>query len=624
MKGHSIHRLDEFLSNLASLQPDLLTSLPQHEQPSGEMDLDSWVLSLSQRRLVEIAETWILHSLDRLNQAFPSAQNLFSFCFLFQGEFDVQDALALYEGEFAVSSHPFLEETARSLEEAARLGLLITLRREERYCIPFPVRLACEGTDPTRFDEHDSLRLRYVHYMGKRAAQFLELGEELTPSHWRYSNMLAAHINATDLMVELMGFEANGWEEHFDELTEAPDEVATSLVCLGRILGPTLGKRMSPTTLRLFASSLAASRGLGVLEDEQVFIDWMGQYLFRCKRYELAVKCYDRAIVLHQMRGEHDEVVVALSARALAFRELKDFESAIDTFQAACSYARVALLPEAEIDTANCVLPLLLKQQRFEDAATLANRVLRSLRRYDKECPSMAELLVYYGEAYRCGGQLTEGKKWLLLAYQMGKDLGHRPAEAAACLELSRVYYDQGNSKKSYQWALEAVDCYLEISDYTGYARSVYQQFCAMDDEERAQHGASLLKTVRKAARKSNDYSTLARVFHHEAEKFLRKGDLYRAVHQFQNKLEALRHVDAPYRLVQVHFLLYRLYLDDDSIYSASAEALRAQAITRSACLKESAQLAEIMEQVVKMLTEDQFEALVYQVTEELEAGELT
>ncbi len=610
---------------MARRQPDLLGLLPEDERPDSMTALDSWILNLPHRRLMEICAAWVLEAMRRLKETSPLTNVLLRGCLQFSGEFNMTDAAAVAIGEVPEPQNPRWAEIRTALGRAVRAGVLIHLRREERYCIPFPVRLSFEGVDFLDSLERESIRLRMIHHFAGVARELADSPELSTPKYWRFSNMLLAYEYAADLMEELLGLETSYWMDELEQVGGAPDTVAGPLVDFGRFLGRALVVRQSAAGGRLLAASVAAARHFPNTQQESDALNRYAQFYLRRKEFPRAIQAYGAAEGLNRRRGDVRGTVLSMSAMALAYREMGRFDEAINEFLRACLYARTHDLHEEELDTANCAAQLMIQTRQYQDAIYLVRQVVEALKRTERRFPAFAELLVRYGLALRYTGKMEESREWLLSALGISRSFLHRPAEARCFLELGRLAIEEGSIEEGAKWFRRARSAFAELSDYGGLSETYLDLFRAAAQRPESADYETLVVKALKAARKSGDRGLEAESWHERGLLALRHEDSLAAMNFFHRELEARRKTRSVEPMVRTHLIMAQLYLGQEAAFAAGTEILRAQALWRAYLEREECppQLETLLHDVRRHLSKEQFEYLVEEVSEELETGAL-
>lgn len=625
MDEHVIHRLDEFLSRMAARQPDLLTLLPEYERPEQGIALHEWVLSLPQRRLMEICSAWVLESMRRLRETTPLTNVLLRGCLHFSGEFDAADAAAVSIGELSPPGDPRWEEIRIALSRAVRAGVLIHLRREDRYCIPFPVRLSFEGVDFLNPLERDSMRLRMIHRFAELATKLREDPDLGSPKYWRFANMLTAYEFAVDMMEELLGIESSDWAAEMNMVGEPPKIIAEPLVHLGKFLGRALVTRQSSSGARLLAASVLSARAINDAASEGEALDMLAQFYFRRGEYRQSTAVYRTAAILHLSMGDDHGVVIAMSAMALSYRDMGETNAAIDRFLRACRFSRRRGLIEQEIDTANCAVVMMIARGRLRETIALIQRVIDSHRRSTQRHPAFAELLVQYAIALRESQRPAESRDWLLSALSIARSFLHRPVEARCYLELGRLSVSLREVDESKRWLNRAKEGFLEMSHYGGLAETYLTIHQARPLLNPGTTDEALLIRVMKAAQKAGDMDILAESWRERGLLAAHREDETLALTYFHQELRVRRRTRNVAALVDGHLRMALLYMRQDSYLAAGTEALRAQAIARARLetTEYPQQLDDVFGAILRELSAEQFNYLVDEVSEELETGTL-
>lgn len=624
LEEHAIHRLHAFLPHLARRQPELLALLPLEERPGEGQTLMDWAVGLPQRRLLEICHAWVLESLSLLKIHSPLSNVLLRGCLMLSGEFDLGDAAAVAIGEVPPPGDPRREEIRTALMRAARVGVLIHLAREERYCLPFPVRLTFEGVDFAEPMERESIRLRVVERFATLAHQFVKEDEPGSPRHWRFPNMLVAYEMAVELMEELLGVEAPEWQRCGAEFRAVPELLVQPLLDFAEHLGQALVLRQSESVVRLLSASAAAARTNGDGSREADVMDLLGQFHLRRNEYPRAIEAYRRSELVRTELDERDGVVVAISAIALAHRQMGHPDLAVGEFLRACTYARGFGLHEAEIDTANCAARLLIELERAFETAQLLADVVESVRFVDRRFPAYAELLAQFGVALRMEGRIDESRDRLFAALGLARMHLHRPAEARVCLELGHLFEQVSELEESVKWIRRAKNLYIQVADYAGLA----QTYLALARLGRAgQPDRDLEMCLSKAlrcAQAAHDDALTAQVWHERGQRALDQGNRGTAIAHFCQEVGALRPTRFVERLVRAHILLAELYIGQEAFLAAGTEALRAQGLARAYLRDEpGVRLNEVLDRARAGLTPEQFDFLVQDVSDEMDEGRL-
>ncbi|CAN5203879.1 hypothetical protein BH09SUM1_BH09SUM1_26060 [soil metagenome] len=623
MEGHAIHRIHEFLPHLAERQPDLMELLPESEQPHSGIPLGEWVLGLPQRRLMEICSSWVVESLRRLKETSPLTNVLLRGCLTLGGEFDVSDAAAVAVGERVKPGDPRREEVRLALNRAARVGVLIHLPKQERYCVPFPVRLSFEGVDFLEPMEREEVRLRQIRHFSLLCRELMEQPDLASPKYWRFSNLLAAYEMAVDMMEELLGFESSEWMEAAGDIDSVPEMLVEPLADFGRFLGKSLIFRQSVGGARLIAATAAAARTSGDLFAEAQAHDLLGQFFLRRSQFPQAIDFYRRAEALRQAGGDDEGAVLAITAIAIAYRESENPEQAIAEFYRACHLARESGLREPEIDTANCLARLLIESDRAFEASQLITGIVEG-RKTARRYPAEAELLVLLATALRLEKRFANAREKLFAALALARDFLHRPAEAESYLELGRLHQLEENHDEAMKWIRKARSLFAEFTDHRGVAQcylALSQSIRVTQDGEPADE---LLTKALRSANTAKDMTLVAAIWRERAFLHLDEDDATTALSHFLQEIKALRHTHHVARLVRAHMHASELYLREESFLAAGAEVLRAQGLSRAYLREdEPADLAMLFGKVSASLSPAQVDYLVQDVTEELESGAL-
>ncbi len=626
MESHSIHRLHEFLPHMARRQPRLLSLLPAEERPQAGAPLSEWVLSLPQRRLMEICSSWVLESLRRLRTHSPLSNVLIRGALHFSGEFDLADVAAVAIGAPPAPSDPRREELRNALFRATRLGILIHLPRQQRFCVPFPVRLSFEGVSFIEPIEREAIRLRMAGHFASMAEDFFGTAPAKVLRHWRFANLLAAYETAAELAEEYLGLEPDDWA-HEPEAPplDLPRELAFALTQFGRALGRSLIQRPSESGARLLAASAAAARMLGTDELHAEARARVGQFHLRRRQFTEAIASYRHAERCSLEAGDPKGALLAISAMALAHREMGNPAEAVAEFLRAGALARENELLDSEVDTVNCAVEVLLAGEQYSEARELAESLLRSRRVSALRCPAFAELFVRLGVALRHAGDYTEARDRLYAAMGFARECHHRPAEAGACLELALVYRAEGDSTAAMKWCRRARNLYAELSDGSGLAEtSLLLSQLARDGLDGGSAEEMLAKALRYA-QGARDMALVARIWRERGLLTRQESpNSAAALPHFHQEVKALRHTRQPRLLVEAHLRLADLYFAQEAMLAAGTEVLRAQAVARSSLHgQKHPALERSLAKALRYLTPEQFEFLVQEVTEELDTGAL-
>ncbi len=627
MESHSIHRLHEFLPHMARRQPRLLTLLPPEERPQAGAALSEWVLSLPQRRMMEICSTWVLESLRRLRSNSPLSNVLLRGALHFSGEFDLADVAAVSIGETPAPDDPRRDELRHALFRATRLGVLIHLPRQQRYCVPFPVRLSFEGVSFIEPLERETIRMRMVERFASVAADFFEAVPGKVLRHWRFGNLLAAYETAVELAEEYLGLEPGDWADEPDvpEALEIPAELALPLVQFGRALGRPLIQRPSESGARLLAASAAAARAAGTEKLHAEARARVGQFHLRRRQYREAITSYRHAERCSLAAKDPEGALLAISAMALAHRELGNHGEAVGEFLRAGALARENNLPDSELDTVNCGVEVLLAEGRYPEAQRLAEGLVNSRRFRTLRCPAFAELFVRLGVALRSQEAYAEARDRLYAAMSFARENVHRPAEARACLELSIVYRAEGDGAAAMKWCRRARNLFAELSDSSGMAESCLVLSQLARDEMDGGAAEELLLKALRYAQGARNMVLVARVWRERGLLSQQESPSpAAALPHFHQEAKALRHARQPRALMEAHLRLAELYFAQEAMLAAGTEVLRAQAVARRDLAgREFEELERAFAKAMRYLTTEQFEFLVQEVTEELEGGAL-
>jgi tetratricopeptide (TPR) repeat protein len=622
MDPHTIHRLHDFLPHLAARQPDLLGLLPPEERPVPGTRLEDWVVSLPQRRLMEICSVWVLQSLTRLRVVSPLTNVLLRACLHLAGEFDQFDAEALAVGEPFAPGNPRREEIRRALDMAVRAGLLIHVVQEDHYCVPFPVRLSLEGVEVGDPMERELHRMRLVAHFATIAAPPYLRPEFRDARHWRFPNMLAALEQATALMEEWMGLEPGEWVPVWQSLRDVPPSLARPLSRLGCLLGRALVARHSDGGERLLAAALAGATSLDDADARGQLLGYMGQFHLRRNRHRAALAVYTLAEDHHRAQRHPQEEVLAISAQAFALRELGQWLAAAATFGRAAAVAMQAALADEELHNLNCAAETLCAISRPGDAVTLLETAVARLGEFPS--PGHGELLLRLGAALRQAGDHEAAGRRLEQAVVEARAHGHLRVESEACLELAFLHRAIGLPDEALRWARRARTLFGAVPDHAGIARTELFHYQLLTPAERDREGDALLGRALRHAQGANDHEIEAQVWRERRHAAADRGEESTAISWACREIDALRHTWNTTALLEAHLALARLYNQRGATLAAAADALRAQAIARTVGGEHlGPEDLLFIEGFAKLLPADQFDFIVQQVTDELDAGEL-
>jgi tetratricopeptide (TPR) repeat protein len=531
----------------------------------------------------------------------------------------VADAAALATGEIPPPGDPRREEVRAALGHAARLGVLIHLAHEEHYCIPFPMRLSFEGVEFLNDREQDSLRLRVVQHFGRLAATLAADQGGLSPRHWRFANILAAWEMAVDAMEEQAGLSAYDWVEDWESIEEIPADLHGPLSGFLRCIGKSLVSRQSESGLRLLAAAGAAGRTAHDEALEAEARSLIGQYFLKRGAFGRAIESYRRSEALLGRVGDMRALVLAISAAAIAHRELGHFDLAISEFLRARALALTHELHEAEIDTANCAARLLINEGRPFEALQLVRAVLESGTEPRQRYPASAELQVLLAVALAAEGRADEAREELFLALMAARRHDHRPAQASASLELARLCSQTREFDEALIWGGRARALYSETADQAGIAEASL----ILARVHRLQHATTdcddlLLKALR-AAQSARAMKLVADIWHERALLRLDEDDVSQAITSFGQESKALRHTRHHARRVDIHLRVSELLHSQDGHAAAAAEAFRAQAVARLHQLDSVDRVNHAITHLRPFLTDEQFDHLIEEITEEVE-----
>lgn len=638
---HTIHRLHAFLPHLAERIPELLDLLPAEERPEFGIPLAEWAWTLPQRRLMEICSTWVLEAMTRLKDRSPLTNVLMRGCLFYTGEFDIADAAAAAIGEVPRPDDPRREELRRALAQAVRLGILIHVPSSDRFCVPFPVRLSFEGVDFHDPLESETIKLRIVWHFAALCSELASEPDLVTPKYWRFANMLTAYEFAVDLAEDFLGIESVSWLGTAEVAVGLPETMRHALVRFARCMGRALVMMRSGTGERLLeASAAAARRPVASIEEAECY-GMLGQYHLRRGNLGQAIEVWQRSNGLRAELADHAGVIIGLSAIALAHRELGSPELAIQDFVGAARYARDAGLVESELDTANCAVNLLIAERRPFEAAELAESTLSHLKELGHLHPAYAELLVNAAIAMRAEGRAEDALQCLYSALGLSRSWPHRPIEAMACQELGTSHDRAGESEKALKWFRRARSLFVEIGDYGGLANCLLSMARVLRHMENESASEELLGKATRAAQTAKLHDVEATIWRERSIMAEQAGDRGAAISHAHQEINALRNVRAAEPLVRAHLRVATLLAHDESWSNAARHALRAQGIARAflrgyeGSVRDSSPdetsdrsnprpaLERLIARLAGYLSAEQFEALVEEVSEELEQGEL-
>lgn len=620
---HAIHRLDHFLIHLAQREPDLLGLLPVEEQPRG-LPIEEWILSLQQHRLMEICTSWVLESLRRLKSHSPVSNHLLRGCIHLGGEFDLSDAAAIAIGEVPELDNPRRDEIRSGLMRAVRAGLLIYLPEQERYCVPFPVRLSFEGIDFLSPLDKDRIRLRIVHNFSRLISEADGAEEFSSPRHWRFFNILKAWELCVDLMEERLGLENGAWLHHAGRIDDVSDELILPLLDFADVLGRVIVQRQSEGGARLLAASAAAARTEGDKEREADLLGLLGQFYLRRYHWPAAIEVFRLVERLRREDGDIEGALVAVSAIAIACRDMGSREVAVGEFLRACNEAKELRLAEPALDTANCTARLLIELERPLEAIQLLESVEEAIGDERFRLPAVSEHYVLLGVATRLLGTLPTSREHLFMALNLSRRFVHRPAEAEAALETGWLELQEGRHEEARRWFRRATALFREINDRAGRARSLLAQAEVLRREGSRVRAEEMLGQAAEMARAVSHWRLLAEVLRRRGELELERGNMALAVNQYASELKALRRARENELLVNCHVRIAKLYLRQEMMLAAGTEILRAQGIAR-AYLRgdEPEDLTYTFAKIHRLLSPEQFNFLIDEVTEELEEGKI-
>lgn len=622
--GHLIHRLHEFLPHLLLRQPELLSLLPVEERPAEAMNLHDWVWSLPQRRLLEICAEWVVESMRQLKINSPLSSVMMRGCLCFGGEFNLSDCAAVAVGEIPGRNDPRREEIRAALQRAVRLGVLIYLPKDERYCVPFPVRLSFDGADMLGPLEFDTLRLRMVRHFAEVAREHADDVEAASPKHWRFSNMMSAYESAVDLTEDYLGLEAPNWAAEADAEHSIPETLAEPLMEFGRFLGPALALLQSASGPRLLGASAAAAREHGSTELEADIWALLGQYHLRQRQFPLAIRSYRVAVRLRLSVNDCRGAILHHGAIGIALREMGDVELAAQEFLGACRLARKERLLEQEVDTANCASQLLLEMDRTFETIRLFREVEKSLSGEGERLPAFGELLVHLAIALRRSGHSEEARTALREAVERARHLSNRPIEARARIELAALARESGRMARALSHLEEARAIFTEMGDHAGLAECYLADARLHVAETDVDAAMESLRRGAIAGQEAGDHALLAEIHGERGMIAQAQGNLHSAIGHYSDQIAELRKTRHVGALVAAHLRIADIYLAQGALIGAGTEALRAQAIARAWLRDETPpEMAQVIERLYTLLSPEQIDFLVDSVSEELESGKL-
>lgn len=609
---------------MARLQPDLVSLLPIHDRPGPDIDLAQWVLSLPQKRLMEICGSWVLESLSRLRRQSPLSNVLLRGCLTLEGEFDLSDAGAVAIGEEIGPNNPRREEIRRALNRAARAGVLIHLPSVDRYCIPFPVRLSFEGVDFMDELERETIRWRTVRHFAaltEGESPDSELGQM---RHWRFTNLLAALETAVQLMEELLGMEGSDWQDHWEDLREIPDDLAPPLLSLASLLGRALVARQSDSGHRLLAAGAAAAAQLSRRTDRGELISLIGQYHLRRRSHQKAHQAFRRAEAVHGVAQSWRNAILSVSAQALVLQEAGNLQLATDQFLRASSLARRRGFQDVQLDNANCAARLLLDLNRQDEVVDFLTKLLMDgagTVRY----PPRAETQLLLGMAHLSLGNTEAARPRLFEAIAEARQMVHRPVEANGCLQISRLFHIEGQLREATNWARRSQSLFEELSQNSGQGAALlllhrYSLVSMGLDEAGDQLARRALRhaqVARDPALEADCWAALLELVSSEDE--TDSEIVIRCRH-----IDALRSTWRHRELVASHLGLATAYEERRAHLAAAGEILRSQAISRSLGFDDQAtEASSRLQHLYKFLARREIDYLSEQVSDELEAGSL-
>lgn len=622
---HLIHRLDEFLPHLAALQPKLLELLPAGERPIAGAELSQWVNTLPQPRMMEICQLWVLESLTTLKERSPLTNVLIRSALLFSGEFDLNDLAAVAIGETMHHGDPRRQEIRMALAMANRCGLMIHLTPEEHFCVPFPVRLCLEGVDFYDPLEKDELRFRLMDRF-RALAEDLHRDEPDTASrrYWRFANFLTAYETATGFMEESLELEDSPWYREPQPIDNVPNVLIQPLLAFAHYLGKELVRSQSERGERLLAASVSAARTLGDKRQESETLAMLARYHMCRKRFEMAISLFEQCLTLCQETGDHFEAASLRGAVAICLRDMGDLEKAIGQFIEAAKYARHWELPDPMIDTANCAAKILVEQKRGVEAATLLHDLAGPLMDEDQRYPALAETHVLLGIAARLAGEISEAAKHFEKAVELGQHFPHRPVEARARYELGLLYVEGVMEEEARECFLEAILIFNQLADYQGLASARLQLMRLEMGDQRLSAAERTFRLALRNAQTARAQELIAESWRLRKELAELQRDQRGVIDALDNEIRVLQYTGLAPELIRAHMQLGAIYLSQNSVMNAGMEVLRAQGVARQAMREQAPpEIDELINEISQVLSEDQWEYIVGEISSEMDAGEL-
>ena len=346
--------------------------------------------------------------------------------------------------------------------------------------------------------------LAQVYSMQKRRPELRrlrrQLMESLTPNGQGAGEAYAA--GGIDLWLYLTGTEANdareaGELEHAEDLNRRLVAYLTSLPEAGsdprtgavyHQLGLIAQQRWDPDLAEdFFLRSLRVVEGNDDPEAAPAAADnyyCLGQVRHRQRRYAEAKEWLSKALAIHQLSGDPEELVKDYRALGLASQYRMEHDEAESWYQR----ARAILEENRDEETAILVYHELgtvcHARYQFEEAESWYRQALALSDRLGQE-RQLATEFHHLGLLHQTRGVLyDEAEEWYLLALEKYEALGDRTAAGDECRQLGVLFHQQKRLDAAEEWYQRACAIFQETGDLYRTARTYGQLGMVAEDRD--------------------------------------------------------------------------------------------------------------------------------------------
>jgi CHAT domain-containing protein/Tfp pilus assembly protein PilF len=211
-------------------------------------------------------------------------------------------------------------------------------------------------------------------------------------------------------------------------------------------------------------SSLAMARELRDRDSERRLLGKLGRAYRALKDYDRATETYQQFLSLAQAAGDRQDEGIALGSLGIIYEALKDYNRAISAFRQALSIARQGQSRSNEASSLWHLGQIALDQEDYVQAIEFFSQALPIVRDLG-DSPRQMEALLQLGKSHYFLADYGKAIDYLQQSLKLSRALGDKRGQGKALKNLGSVYYFLHDTKRAVGYYQQDLEIARELGD---------------------------------------------------------------------------------------------------------------------------------------------------------------